>query len=302
MRKLPIWLIALALTAMGAAVTIGYGYQKANDDGINGTVNIITSQSIGVEQITFGNWEHTDDSAIGVVAEDGLSYVIGMQLNNGDEYGGKDQEIYIQFKNYAKTDMIVKLTTEFSITQPDQADAACDDIHIWYTRYCVDKGNVGQIDPWTYMIEIPAMDNGSTPGTITIMMWVDVGNTIVPGFYTFQTFIEPSNWDDVQVVKVKDPPPTTIKEYGTPFYSDEEDNWITTSTLIYLNATDDPACKSKVKEIWYRIDEGEWTQYVEPFTIPIPDEGPHTIYYYSIDYINNIETEKNQIVYIEGYD
>ena len=200
MKKIPVWLLALALTAVGAAGTIGYGYQKANDEGINGTVNIITSQAIGVEKIEFGTWAEEDDSAIAVTAEDGLSYIIGLQLNNGDEYGGTGQAIKITLKNYAKTDMVVQLTTEFGITQPDQADVPCDDIHIWY-----DGGGyedvIGQIDPWTYLIKIPAT-SGATIGKVTFYMFVDVGNMVPPGFYTFSTYIEPTNWEGFDTINM----------------------------------------------------------------------------------------------------
>ena len=211
-NKLPIWLIALALTAAGAAGTIGIGYQKANDEGINGTVNIITSQAIGVNKITFGAWPERDDSAMAIIAEDGLSYIIGLQLNNGDLYGdpdpagngqdeshdGDNQSIRICMYNYAKTTMIVKLNVVLtdphvkSITHPDPADVPCDDIHIWYTEGEHDD-TLGQSDPWTYFLEIePATDDG--PGTECFYMWVDVGNMIPPGFYTFETFIEPTNF------------------------------------------------------------------------------------------------------------
>ena len=209
MKKIPVWLLALALTAVGAAGTIGYGYQKANDEGINGTVNIITSQAIGVDSINFGAWPETDDSAVGVVAEDGLSYIIGLQLNNGDLYGDIGTGEYIQIKlyNYAKTDMVVQLTTEFGITQPDPADVPCDDIHIWYTD--VEKGaqvdnddTIGQIDPWTYLIRIPATVAGDV-GTTTVYMWVDVGNMIAPGFYTFSTYIEPTNWGTLNTANME---------------------------------------------------------------------------------------------------
>ena len=209
MRNIPIWLLALALVAVGAAGTIGYGYQKANDEGINGTVNIITSQAIGVEQITFGDWPELDDSGIGVVSEDGLSYIIGLQLNNGDLYGDEstNQEIQITLYNYAKTTMIVKLTVVLtdphvkSITHPDPADVPCDDIHIWYTEVDGQDNICGQIDPWTYLISIePATSSGA--GTSTIDMWVDVGNTVQPGFYTFQTFIEPTNWGNLNTINM----------------------------------------------------------------------------------------------------
>ena len=201
MRKLPVWLLALALTAVGAAGTIGIGYQKANDEGINGTVNIITSQAIGVNSITFGTWDETDDSAMAVISEDGLSYIIGLQLNNGDLYGdpATGQNITICLYNYAKTTMIVKLTVVLtdphvkSITHPDPADVPCDDIHIWYEEVSGEDGRVGQVDPWTYLIEIDPAD-ATGPGVQCFNMWVDVGNKLAPGFYTFETFIEPTNY------------------------------------------------------------------------------------------------------------
>ena len=208
MRNIPVWLLALALTAVGAAGTIGYGYQKANDEGINGTVNIITSQAIGVQSITFGDWPELDDSAVGVVAEDGLSYIIGLQLNNGDLYGDEatHQEILITLYNYAKTTMVVQLTTEFGITQPDPADVPCDDIHIWYSdRHSSDPDEnadtIGQIDPWTYLVSIPAATTSA--GTVTFCMWVDVGNMVAPGFYSFNTYIEPTNWGTLNTINME---------------------------------------------------------------------------------------------------
>lgn len=169
-------------------------------EGITGITNITTCQAIGVQWITFGKWLEQDDTAMGVVSKDGFSYQIGLQLNNGDLYGGTNQEIYITLFSYAKTVMVVKLTTEFSITKPDQADAALDDIHIWYTA---DKNNViGQIDPWTYFIEIPAMEAGSNPATVTFKMWVNVGNIVEPGFYLFNTYIEPTNWEGIHTVNM----------------------------------------------------------------------------------------------------
>ena len=161
-------------------------------------MNIITSQAIGVHEITFGNWPEADDSGMAVIAEDGLSYIIGLQLNNGDLYGkqNENQHIKICLYNYAKTSMIVKLTVVLtdphvkSISHPDLADVPCDDIHIWYEGE--GENQIGQVDPWTYMIKIPATD-GDKLGTVCFYMYVDVGNKVQPGFYTFETFIEPTN-------------------------------------------------------------------------------------------------------------
>ena len=121
---------------------------------------MITSQAIGVNEITFGDWPEADDSAMAVIAEDGLSFIIGLQLNNGDLYGDSstNQEIEIEFFNNAKTEMYVKLTLSGddphfkSITHPDPADTPCDDIHIWFEAEADDI--IGQVDPWTYIIKL----------------------------------------------------------------------------------------------------------------------------------------------------
>lgn len=166
-------------------------------EGIGGTINILTSQAIGVQSIQFYGWTHDDNSAVGVISEDKLSYSIGLNLHNGDEYQDDDHHIKITLQSYAETDMIVKLYSEFSLTNPDHTVEATDDIHIWY------KGDgfedvIGQIDPWNYLIKIP----GGSPGTVTIQMCVTVGNTVEPGFYMFQTFIEPTNWEEVKTVNM----------------------------------------------------------------------------------------------------
>lgn len=202
MRIFPIILLVIAIIVVGIAAAVGIGYQKTNDDGINGSINIITSQAIGVDSITFDAWPEEDDSGIGVVAEDGLSYIIGLQLNNGDEYGShaENQGIKITLKSYSKTVMVVKLTTEFSITKPDPADSASNDIHIWYTGGQEDV--IGQIDPWSYLVRIPAMPSGSDPSKVDFWMHVDVGNTVEPGFYSFETFIEPTNWHSFDTINM----------------------------------------------------------------------------------------------------
>lgn len=166
--------------------------------GINGNTNITTTQAIGVYSVTFGPWPENDDSGFATISEDRWSYIIGLQLNNGDLYGdiGTGEEIEICLFNLAKTEMVVLLTTEFSITHPDPSDSPSDDIHIWYeSNNRQDK--IGQIDPWRYLINIPATE-GPTIGKVSFNMWVDVGNTVQPGLYQFETFIEPTNWNGDQ--------------------------------------------------------------------------------------------------------
>ena len=168
-------------------------------EGIGGDINILTSQAIGVNSISFVGWDETDDSAVSVIAEDELSYTIGMQLNNGDEYDNDAQHIRIEVTSKAKTEMIVKLHMELSVTNPDKSDEVTDDIHIWYKG--LEENVVGQIDPWNYLIKIPATV-GIKDGSATFMMCVNVGNTVEPGFYTFETYIGPTNWEEVKTVNM----------------------------------------------------------------------------------------------------
>lgn len=168
-------------------------------EGIAGDINIIAEQAIGVKSISFVGWDEEDDSAVGVISEDRLSYTIGLQLNNGDEYDNAIQYIEIEISSNAKTDMMVKLHTELSVTNPDKSDEVTDDIHIWYKG--IGENVAGQIDPWNYLIKIPASDVAGA-GTAKFMMCVNVGNTVEPGFYTFETYIEPTSWEEVKTVNM----------------------------------------------------------------------------------------------------
>lgn len=175
-KKIPAWLLALTLITIGIAGAIGYGYQKVNDDGINGTINIISSQAIGIHSARFIGW-HDDDVSAATISDDGLYYIFGLNFNNGDEYQTDDQHIEMAFQNYAKTEIIIKLTTQLSVTHPDQADSASDDIHIWYGQDGSGKDNtIGQIDPWTYVIKLQ-------PYSVVINENVAIGDGTTKTFY-----------------------------------------------------------------------------------------------------------------------
>ena len=111
-------------------------------------------------------------------------------------------------------------------------------------------------------------------------------------------------WNDV-CVDCK--PPTSVKEYGTPniigWAGPEPIHWITSDTLIFINATDGP-CGSGVKEIWYQLlypngtfypgpSKDDWALYDGPFTVNGPD-GIYIIYYYAIDNVGHVEAVNKQ--------
>ncbi|RLE74939.1 MAG: hypothetical protein DRJ56_06525, partial [Thermoprotei archaeon] len=56
---------------------------------------------------------------------------------------------------------------------------------------------------------------------------------------------------------------------------------------VVLNATDE-GCG--VKSTFYRVDGGEWQEYTGPIEL---EPGPHTIEYYSVDYLDNMESVKS---------
>jgi hypothetical protein len=93
-----------------------------------------------------------------------------------------------------------------------------------------------------------------------------------------------------QTVNVDDAAPSTTLEYGTPYYTDGTEEWITPDTTIYLNATDYPGCASGVAEIWYNYGAGWNTVVGSQATFDIPDECTHTIEWYAVDNLGHEET------------
>ncbi|MBC7129170.1 MAG: hypothetical protein H5T45_05515, partial [Thermoplasmatales archaeon] len=96
---------------------------------------------------------------------------------------------------------------------------------------------------------------------------------------------------------VDNTPPTTTLEFGTPYYYDGTNHWITTSTPITLTAEDGGLCTCGVYKIYYYIDALPANEYTGPFTVPT--EGVHTIYYYSVDNLGNTETINSIVVNVE---
>ncbi|MDD5163448.1 MAG: hypothetical protein PHD95_04540 [Candidatus ainarchaeum sp.] len=117
---------------------------------------------------------------------------------------------------------------------------------------------------------------------------------------------------DTEEFLVDSTPPETTKTYGTPFYTDSHNDWITTDTPITLTATD---AKVGVDETHYRYclyNPGdntlertactcEGTSFIEysgtPFTIT--GESQHCIEFYSTDLLGNTEAWKSQLVFVE---
>lgn len=95
-------------------------------------------------------------------------------------------------------------------------------------------------------------------------------------------------------------PPVTTITIGQPKYSTGNNLYISGSTPISLSAIDYGIIPSGVDYTEYRIDnETGWTRCTGLFTLGGYTDGPHTIYYRSIDKAGNVEDAKSITVILD---
>jgi len=82
-------------------------------------------------------------------------------------------------------------------------------------------------------------------------------------------------------IKIDSTPPTTTHEFDGVI---GEDGWFVSDVMITLIAEDET---SGVGYTLYKIDDGEWTTYTDPFLVT--EDGEHILYYYSVDIAGNEE-------------
>jgi len=80
------------------------------------------------------------------------------------------------------------------------------------------------------------------------------------------------------------PPVTTHGFAGTM----GDNGWFVSDVTVTLGAVD--ISPSGVNHTYYKLDEGEWQEYTSAFSVT--EDGVHTLYYYSVDYVGNNETVK----------
>ncbi|MCD6512760.1 MAG: hypothetical protein J7K61_04085, partial [Thermoplasmata archaeon] len=81
----------------------------------------------------------------------------------------------------------------------------------------------------------------------------------------------------------------------TPSSPNGNNGWYVSNVMVKFVATDDG---SGVAKTMYKIDNGEWQEYAEPFVL---DDGVHEISYYSIDNVGNVEMERKTTIRIDMY-
>jgi len=90
------------------------------------------------------------------------------------------------------------------------------------------------------------------------------------------------------------PPVTTISFY--PPEPDGENGWYVSDVTVTLKAIDDD---SGVNTTYYRVDEGIWYNYTEPFILDFDGEDI-LIEFYSIDNAGNVEPKNRCYINIDG--
>ncbi len=89
---------------------------------------------------------------------------------------------------------------------------------------------------------------------------------------------------NVQIQEIVDSEAPTTSLSTDPAEADGAEGWFLTSPEVTLDASDEG---SGVATTEYRIGDGDWTEYTEPFALP--GDGVHTVEYRSTDVAGNVE-------------
>jgi len=118
--------------------------------------------------------------------------------------------------------------------------------------------------------------------------WDFAADMLVSNNYVYMPRWFNEQWliDSFQIIAgIQDttPPETTYTLDG-----EKEGDLYVGPVTVTLNATDD---MSGVNYTMYSVDMSEWYQYVDPFVVS--DYGEHIVWFYSVDFAGNVESEKN---------
>ena len=195
-KKLPAWIVVLALLICG---TVGAIIGEMN----TGNNNITISKSVTVDEIRMLGTMNEDDSSTFVIAEDGLSFVISMQVNNNDWY-----EYWVILWNDANRDVDVHLEC------PLDKDFLTDD----NIKVEIDSQHFGlrlNEDEWAFTVE--------SKNTGIVSMNISVDATVPPGFY--QIPFKLTDWEINAHIENSHNPNTDPGDYdGDGIPNDQETN------------------------------------------------------------------------------
>nr|MDO8081490.1 NosD domain-containing protein [Candidatus Freyarchaeota archaeon] len=134
-----------------------------------------------------------------------------------------------------------------------------------------------------------------TPWTTYIVPFAITDEGITTVYYRSFDLVGNEEEAKSMTIRIDETPPTTELVIGTHYVDEAGNIYVTSDTMFTITATD---AFSGVAYSYYRINGGDWIEYVEPFTITGPI-GTYTIEYYSVDGAGNKETPKSKTVILE---
>jgi len=163
-------------------------------------------------------------------------------------------------------------------------------------KYGWDWDGDGIVDQWSNFLP-----SGETCSMSHI--WNDVGIYSVKVKAMDEHGLE-TEWGEALVVVVNETvdetPPSVTFEIGTPYYNDGINEWISSSTPLYINASDEHNYT-----IYYRIWNGSWGAWQSGLMdtnliLHIQDEGLHYLEYYASDSLGNPSDIYNVSFYVDN--
>ncbi|MGC9308304.1 MAG: PKD domain-containing protein [Thermoplasmatota archaeon] len=239
--------------------------------------NLQTNQQIAFED------ESTDPDGFIQVREwnfgDGSQKVTGTNpVHTYTDDGTYDVTLTV-YDNNGSTDSVTKQITINN--RPPVADAGPNQLvnHLWALVDGTGSSDPdGSISTYTW-----DFDDGDTAGGATVNHTYDED-----GSYTVTLNVTDddgaSDQDSTQITVDTTPPRTNVTLNGT----EGEHGWYTDNVTVTLDAEDNT---SGVDTTYYKINDGNWTEYQTKFKVRT--EGNNTIRYYSTDDAGNTEPTKN---------
>ncbi len=270
------WLWSFAIDDINVSATSARGGRADYTE----TVTVTNLQSGHSRDVSFAPWTPPGPG----------DYTITVSV---DEYGDNNPANDVQSVDISVADDTQEApTSDLTVTlDPDgyyiPASVfhinAQDDMFPWKVYYRIDGGPLQEAD-WNKAAQFQVNPlNGYESGPHTIEYWAEdlAGNVEEHHMETY--------------VLDADGPTTTLSFDGIYEVAAEQTYRITEDTKIVFDAEDNEVA---VKNIRYRIGQGEWQTYTEPFTIDT--KGTYQIYCHATDSLGNIGATKNVAVEVGG--
>ncbi len=221
------------------------------------------------EEHAGSDWLLYNDTGVNTADTDGYEgYVYGLAWN----------EDMLSPKMTAWKDTDVPSSSLRVTLDPDGYIVSASTFHItasddgwWHIKYSIDGGPV-QTGPWNREAQFQINSlHGYQPGEHTVEYWAEDSWGHIEERHRETYVLDTSG------------PSTSLSFDGIAEVTSGQTWQVTADTAMVLSASDN---ELGVDSIHYRVDDGDWTSYSEPFTVEEP--GRHTVSYYAKDVMGNI--------------